>query len=150
MGRFEVNDTFHFVVLKGEKHPLEPLWVSALTSCIPEEAFHANLHDWGIEMWGAPLGLEKLDLSIWRAVMSGMLQSISWMPATNNFYQVDPRESLFRQNCLEAGSHFSVHMWRVRGWTMIRAECLDTRGENSNHDACMVCRDVLHAALDTL
>lgn len=33
--------------------------------------------------------------------MSGMLQSISWIPASNNFYQVDSGESLFRQNCLE-------------------------------------------------
>lgn len=42
---------------------MEPLCMAALTSCVPEETFHANLHDGGIEMWGAPVGLEKLYLS---------------------------------------------------------------------------------------
>lgn len=38
--------------------------MAALTSCVPAETLHANLRDGGIERWGAPVGLEKLYLSI--------------------------------------------------------------------------------------
>lgn len=34
--------------------------MAALTSCVPAGTFHANLHDGRIEMWEAPVDLEKL------------------------------------------------------------------------------------------
>lgn len=124
---------------------MEPLCMVALTSCVPAETLHANLHDGGIEMWGAPVGLEKLYLSIW-VIMSSMLQSISWIPATNNFYQVGSREpyhklwgSFFplvsdRTALWHATAHSNIiHLtcniflcvcvWWVSGWANIRVAC---------------------------
>ena len=64
---------------------MESLCTAALTSCVPAETHHKNLHDAEIEMQSAPVTLGKtLYLPTWRATLSLMLQSISWIPATNN------------------------------------------------------------------
>lgn len=150
---------------------MEPLCMVALTSCVPAETLHANLHDGGIEMWGAPVGLEKVYLSIWRAIMSSMLQSISWIPATNNFYQVGSREP-YRKLW---GSFFPLVSDRTASWhatadsNIIHLTCniflcacvvgvrvgqhtcgMFRRRKNGKHDACTDCHDVFRAAQDTL
>lgn len=69
-------------------------------------------HDGGIEMWGGPVGEEKLYLSIWSAIMSSTLQSISWIPATNNFCKEGSREPYHKLK----GSFFPLVADRTALW----------------------------------